>query len=359
MRFARPLLLLATLVPGCGAKTGLLIPDAEVPIDAPRDAGLDARCPDVPIELRRPEVETTFVIDGSGSMAFTWDGLPGGVGLPSRWEIVRDTFAEVLPPFDSQIAIGAKIFPDGPGCEVSSDLEIRPHLRASGELLDLFGRWTPEGGTPTADALRRTLIALPRDPEIVRVIVATLDGGPNCNEDTGVPPETCICTGPRRACLQPPPEGPRACLDAERTLEVTRQAYEERGIPVVVVGIDDPSRPELSAFLDEMAIAGGWARPEGSGRRFYIAREPEDLRVAFGEIVELISRCVFVAPAPPPEGAIVEVRIGGMPVPRDTRHVDGWDWTDRAAGALAFFGPTCDALRISDDVVTANLICAE
>jgi hypothetical protein len=353
---------------GCGAKTGLTIPDADSDMDAsvttdsaapdvgPDAPALDARCPDRPIVLERTDVETVFVMDGSGSMGLTWDGLPFGAGLPSRWMIVRDTLADVLPPFDRTLAIGAKLFPDGGECEVTGGLDIAPHTGAVPELLALFDRWVPEGGTPTAMALRATLDVPGEGP---RVIVATMDGGPNCNDDPGVPPEECVCTTARRACLAPPPDGPQACLDAERTLDVVRESYEAHGTPVVIVGIDDPTRPDLSDFLDEMALAGGWARPAGSERRFFNAREPEDLRAAFGEITELVSRCVFVVGTPPPDDAVVVVQVGGEEVPHDPAHVDGWDWTDRDRGALAFFGPACDTIRADDPPVTADVICAE
>ena len=356
---------------GCGAKTGLEVPDASSEPDAPiamdapmpdvpeiPDTGPDAPdvpCPDVPVPLSRTDVETVFVMDGSGSMGWTWDGLPSGAGLPSRWQIVRDTLAEVLPPFERRIAVGAKVFPDDGECLVTGGLDVMPRVGAVPEVLAMFDRWTPEGGTPTAMAIRHTL-DVPADGP--RVIVATLDGGPNCNPDPGVPADMCICTGPPRQCLAPPPSGPQNCLDAIATLDVVRESYEERGVPVVVVGIDDPSRPDLSDFLDEMAIAGGWPRPPGSERRFFNAREPEDLGTAFGEIAELVSRCVFDTATPPPEGATVAVYVDGEPVPQDTSHMNGWDWTDRDRGAIAFFGPLCDRLRTEDPDVTADILCS-
>jgi hypothetical protein len=270
--------------------------------------------------------------------------------------IVRDTLAMVLPPVDRQLSVGAKIFPDDGDCAVTSGLDVAPHVGATDDVLALFDRWRPEGGTPTAMALRRTLAVPSTGP---RVIVATMDGGPNCNDDPGVPPEECVCTGPRRSCLAPPPDGARQCLDAAATLDVARESYELHGTPVIVVGIDDPSRPDLSDFLDELALAGGWPRPAGADRRFFSAREPDDLRVAFGEITELVSRCVFVVATPPPADATVAVQVGGAPVARDTSHMNGWDWTDRDRGALAFFGPSCDALRTGGTTVTADIICAE
>jgi hypothetical protein len=220
----------------------------------------------------------------------------------------------------------------------------------------MFDRWQPEGGTPTAAAIRQTFLVEATGP---RVVVATVDGGPNCNDDPGVPADECVCTAPRRACLAPPPDGPRSCLDAAATLDVVRESYEVRGVPVIVVGIDDPSRPDLSDFLDEMAVAGGWPRPIGSARRFFNAQEPEDLAVAFGEIAGLVARCVFEVTVPPPADAVVVVRVNGESVTMDPDHGNGWDFASGERDAIAFFGPSCDAVRSGDAVVTADITCAE
>jgi len=369
------LMLALVLASGCGARTGLEIPEfsmdaglgrdtetrdvsdrSDVPVfldvpDVPDVAPDVTACPPMPVVLVRTDVETVFLIDGSGSMGTTWEGLPGGGGLPTRWEIVRDTLGSVLPPFDAQLAIGGKIFPDDGECRVDVGFDVPPHLGATSELLALFDRWIPEGGTPTAEALRRVLEIPSASP---RVVIATLDGGPNCNPDAGVPPDTCVCTSTRRACLR----DAGACLDAAGTLDVVRMAYDELDVPVVVVGIDDPTRPDLSDFLDDMAVAGGWPLPPG-GRRFYNAREPDDLRVAFAEIADIIARCVYIAPVPPPEDAAVEVRLDGVPIARDPSHMGGWDWSSRVAGALTLFGAECDAVRARDVEVTAEIVCRE
>ena len=131
-----------------------------------------------------------------------------------------------------QIMAGA----EGP---LADELERRPRL------------------TPTAEALRHTLEAIDPDDDRPTVIIATMDGGPNCNDDTGVPPDVCTCTGSRSQCLRPPPDGPQACLDDVRTLEIVRQAVEERRIPVLVVGIGRIGRrvARLSAAFGMEVIA--------------------------------------------------------------------------------------------------------
>lgn len=349
-----PLLLATLAAGGCGAKTGLLVPDGGVAADAAVDVDAGA-CPGIPVPLERRNVETVFLIDRSGSMELTWDGRPGGVGLPSRWDIVAGSLAVVLPPYDNQLLVGGKVFPFGLGCDVGGGLDVPPRRDNVPALLALFDRFVPEGGTPAAVALENVLADLGTVRDDPAVVVLAMDGGPNCNPMPGTPPDRCVCTGLPGSCVA----NASQCLDDLRMLDVLRTASDVRGVPVVVIGIDDPSRPELSDFLDEMAVAGGFPRPPGAERRFYNAREPEDLAIAFERIAEQISRCVLAVPRPPPAGATVSVTVDGEPLPRDPDRLDGWDWTDEARGAMGFFGPTCDALRAREVDIRAEVVCVD
>jgi hypothetical protein len=40
----------------------------------------------------------------------------------------------------------------------------------------------------------------------------------------------------------------------------------------------------------------------------------------------------------------VEVFADGTHVPRDTSHLDGWDYVDLTDTSIELYGPTCDAL---------------
>lgn len=343
-----------TLAVGCGAKTGLLVPDGGV--DAPPDAAVppDAgACPDQPVPLVRRNVQTVLMIDRSGSMGTTWDGRPGGIGLPTRWELARATAAAVLPAYEDRLLLGAKLFPSGLGCAIEGGLDVEPQPNGVDDILALFDTFVPEGGTPAATALELVLDDLDPDALDPTVVVLAMDGGPNCNPEVPADPETCVCTSTRAACVR----APSNCLDDPRMLDVLREGNEVRGVPSVVIGIDDPSRPDLTSYLDEMAVAGGLPRSPEEPLRFYSAREPEDLTAAFERIAEVISRCVLSVPVPPPADAVVRVTVNGEPLPRDPARADGWDWTDEARGAMGFFGRTCDLLQAGDPDIRAEVDC--
>lgn len=359
---------LLVVLSACGAKTGLEIPtydssiDAELP-DAGLDAGYDSAvpfdspCPAFGLRFSQTVADVIFLLDRSGSMSTTWEGLPFGAGLPSRWMIVRDTLADTIPRFDRQLRFGANLFPTGLECGVSPGIAVPARLGGASAVLGLFDTEFPEGGTPTADGLRATLDALGPRPERPQVIVLTTDGAPNCNPDTGVPPDVCVCTGSRRACLDPD-RGAEACLDDVRTVDVIRESFDERGVPVLVVGIDNPRRPDLGDALDRMAEAGGWPRV-GAARRFYSALDPDDLRVAFADITERIANCVLVADRPPPPGAETTITVDGIGIPQDPTHTEGWDWSDEDSGVLVLYGGSCDRLRMGEaDVRGLAIACA-
>ena len=111
------------------------------------------------------------------------------------------------------------------------------------------------------------------------------------------------------------------------------------GIPVFVVGIEDPSRPDLADVMDAMAVAGGRPR-EGTARRFYSVRTAVELEEALGAITSTISACGFVSPSVPTDDSTFSLAIDGTLVPRDPR--EGWAWTDREFGELELFGSWCE-----------------
>lgn len=375
----------ATASVGCGAKTGLRV------WDFPRDSSIDALdaadvvdvqdVPDVPeacvpgmFTLERRGAEVMFVIDRSNSMALTLDGMSlmnGGDDPRSRWRVLQSALRTALPPFQSALSMGAQFFPiasgDGAPLEVACTAvmgppEVAPQLNSATPIVSVFDATLPHGGTPTFDALRSTsdyLAARPnRGP--ARYIVLATDGGPNCN--TALDAMTCLCTS-RDAMNQPNCTGPGGsfpanCLDLERTLRVISQTLDLRAIPTYVIGIEDRSRPDLTAALDQMAIAGG--RPRMTEPRFYNVSSPDTLLGAFRTIQNNITRCAYVTPSRPDDPDGLTLLVDGVPLPRDPSRMNGWDWTDAAFGELTLFGPACDrAIANPNIVVTARVGCRD
>jgi hypothetical protein len=358
----------ALVMCGCGAKTGLLIPDADLPEDAGRDAGIDAgMCEPQTIPLVRRGAQLMFVIDRSNSMAETFDGDDMPRLGESRWELVGVALRDALSDADELFEIGAKFYPrwseaDPPdpvaACAVDEGIDLAPARSNVDSLLWVFSSTGPEGGTPTAMALSevRDFFSL-RPPTIPRFVILATDGGPNCNPDTGVHHSVCQCTGDPPDCTSDATWGPFNCIDDTRTVRVIRDLHDGMEIPVYVIGILDPTRPDLADVLDEMAIAGGRPRDEIGGRRFYDVRDPEGLRGAIDTITDSISRCVFSLGRVPLPSEVVSLSVDGVTIARDASRVDGWDFTTEDRAELTLFGSACARATSTDGDVVATIEC--
>jgi hypothetical protein len=184
-------------------------------------------------------------------------------------------------------------------------------------------------------------------------MVLATDGAPNCNPDTGLPPGVCVCTW--NAGCTDPLVGPYLCLDDDRTLRSIDAAV-ALGIPVYVVGIENPERPDLSDVLDRLAVAGGRPRMDPRERRFFNVRAPDDLARALGQITDTIGRCVFQVPDRL-AGADIVLEVDGRVVEHDPARVDGWDWTVPGGAELTLFGRSCERAARAGSIVAA-LPCA-
>lgn len=353
----------ALLLAGCGAKTGLFIPDASRNPDGGTDAGMDAgMCVPRPLALNRRGAEILFVVDRSNSMKDTLDGRDPLPGELARWDLLAQTLEEVLGDADPLLEIGAEFYPrvsvnaatPEEACSVDTGIDLTPGRGRTDDLLRFFTDTQPGGGTPTALALEEARGFFERRPDAdrPRFVVLATDGGPNCNPDTGVPHDACICTGVPEMCAVDPLFGPYNCLDDVRTLHVIRTLFDALDVPVYVIGMDDPTRPDLAAVLDRMAIAGGRPREDPGERRFYSIRRPDDLRGALTTITESISRCVFNI-SPPSDGELVEVHVAGMPVPRDVARAEGWDFT-ASRTEITLFGGACEQVAEGAEVTAVR-----
>jgi predicted small lipoprotein YifL len=354
-------------IAGCGAKTGLEIPEYHL------DAGLDARdtsvdapvLPDAPMCMPgrfplQPDVaEVMLVIDRSASMRLTITGEEDFPPSEWRWAILRDALAGSLGTLDSRVLVGAKFYPDPifmpapdaeTACRSSDTIDVLPGMGTAPTILSIFDDPEPLGGTPTALALASAAGGFSMTAERRFLVLAT-DGAPNCNGD--LPPATCVCTSPVPACTEDRP-GAFACLDDTRTLDVITRLRSVEEIPTYVIGIDGP---DFRDVLDQMAIAGGRPRTVPGERAFYSVRSPEQLRTALDEITGSISACGFLTPALPPTDATFSIEIDGALVPESA--TNGWTWANRVTGELELHGAACESVRLPGHRIEAIIDTCE
>ncbi len=365
----------------CGAKTGLDYPDIE-PIP---EAGMDT-FRDVPFVryeacvpgrygLVRRTAEVIFVIDRSGSMDAALEAEVGDGGRsPSRWNSLADALrVSIAGEVETRLSMGALVFPRVPVVERPSFEEscntnpllpedrVLPAFNNSSAILRIFQRTRPRGSTPTYSAIVRAGDILrdeaARDPDRsrARYIILATDGGPNCNEM--LDPANCVCAVEdplgRDVCRDNPGLARWFCLDRDRVVDHVGQLARE-GFYTYVVGLDNPSETAMIETLNAVAVAGQRPNPVGDFR-YYSIRRVDQLFATFRDIATTIARCAFVTPSRPDDPNNLRVEIGGLTVPRDRAHQNGWDWTNQDYGEITLYGAACT--RAVDRPVNALVGC--
>jgi hypothetical protein len=337
----------------CGSKTGLFGPEGQglLPDGALADSSdpVDGQVPCVPgeFDLELARAQLMFVLDRSGSMAFTLDGRREQPRSQWRWSILRNALEDTIASFDQQMQMGAKFFPEPMtleqasdpsfSCRTESGVGIAPKLNNSSAILDVFDTTEPLGGTPTAEAVRLAAQFVTGSRSVARTIVLATDGEPNCNG--ALDEDRCICTNQSGNCVG----NDRfrfSCLDDTRTIDTIRQVADVQKVPVYVIGIGNTFRPEYLKVLDEMAIAGG--RPRPTAPRYYSVQTSAEMTDAFTTIRDSIAKCTYLTPSSPLDPDAISVEIDGVTILRDPTRQNGWDWVDQSFGEMAFFGTACD-----------------
>lgn len=360
-------MLAACVLAACGSKTGLFgpdpadtltpqgLPEAGI-VDARADAQLDATVPCVPgrFDFQIATAQLMFVVDRSGSMDYTLDGQKDPAPGQSRWDLLRSGLAQTITGYDQQIAMGAKFFPSARvfpefACVVETEVDMEPNLGNASKIIGVFDRSAPHGGTPTADALRVAADHVSKIRGVARTLVLATDGAPNCNENVLGP---CTCTANDPDVCQ---FDRSQCLDDARTIETVRGIAEDEKVPVYVLGIGSLESAAFRKVLDDMAVAGGRAKPVTP--RYYSAQTPAELNAALSSIRDSVGSCTFLTPSAPTDPDAIVVELDGQPIPRDTTRTEGWDWVDQAYGTLALFGDACAKAQAAGGKVAGVVRC--
>jgi hypothetical protein len=357
-------------VASCGSRTGLFGPAgdgalADGGLPDGRATGPDGTVPCVPgrFDLELATAQIMFVIDRSGSMQFELGrDRPADPG-ERRWDILRTSLDETFAPFDGELTMGAKFFPEplterdvasaDRACRTETGVSVAPSRGNLESVLSVFDRTEPRGGTPTAEAVRLAAEFLVQSRTVARTLVLATDGAPNCNVNLDA--SSCVCTTPDVSCAGNPDRGRYSCLDDDRTVATIRDIAEGQNIPVFVIGIGSLGRPAFLEVLDQMAIAGG--RPRAESPRHYNVQTAGEMTSALATIRDSVSKCTYLTPSSPIDPDEISVEVDGAPIDRDSTRQNGWDWVDQAYGELAFFGAACERVRTGAARVTGVVTC--
>jgi len=290
----------------------------------------------------------------------------------SRMVVARDVIEKTVTEHAEEVWFGLIVYGVGGVCGVPEALvdpaaDSAPDVVAAyhGPLIE-----EPEGGTPTAAALREAYARLVDEEGKLRYddrenyVVLVTDGLMNCNEDhetTCVCPSEAGCAAADGSGLIPYGEtgevlDPRQCLDdAAAIAEVER--LREAGVRTFVIGLgEDFAGTDTLATrtLDRLAEAGGVPR-EGHHQKFYSAADEAELEAALSAIIEQIAApCVYELDGPVCDGRLVKIalRIDGERVETTCNPaLDGeadWFFVERDgrrdARIITFSPPLCQRL---------------
>jgi hypothetical protein len=317
-----------------------------------RDDGSFCDCIDVPLFADPPNMY--FVLDRSGSMQ-----------EEDKWSQVRVVVAEILRGLGPRANFGATVFPGfeqsacAPAKEVLPISPGDPPGSTDGPTTKKLLATTavaPNGGTPTAEALRAVLGSLQNVQGKTFVILAT-DGGPNCNTAASCGADQCMpnienvpgCAVGGPSCCEPPNGFRESCLDSAPTLSAVT-ALKAAGIPVYVIGL--PGATAYGTLLDQLAVSGGTALST-SPKYYKIASTSDNsalLKTLKQIAAKIVATCEFKLKEAPAQANQVNVYLDEIVLPKDP--VNGWS-IDGATVTL--LGQACTKV-LSGDVLDVRII---
>ncbi|MEA2701153.1 MAG: hypothetical protein QOI66_5424 [Myxococcales bacterium] len=267
--------------------------------------------------LQKVPPDLMIVQDKSGSMDQSADGMScgrGGCAAMGKWAQMTAAINQVVMQTETQIRWGLKYFPDAGNCGVGAMPAVPIAPMNAAAIGASIMTSNPNGGTPTRTAVAGAsmYMATLADPNPKFLLLAT-DGLPNCL-----------------------PGGGSSEDDSMGAIQAVTDSA-AMGIPVFVVGIGTVA--EAQTTLTAMAVAGGV--PQAMDPKYYPVSSTAELVNVLGTIGGMIGSCSFGLGSAPPDPTNIAVTSGGMKIPPDPTHMNGWDY---GTGKLSvqLYGKYCD-----------------
>lgn len=365
-------LVAATLVAGCGSKTGLEAPDVDAGIDAGIDAGPPPRpCVEVPIEVGEvvadldvpaslAVIDLMFLIDSTGSMRDEIEAVRSGL----RGRVVPSVRAAI-----PDAAFGLAIFGEFPVAPHGPPT-VRPYELRSPITLDVTRVESAFDGTPTWGNRD--------DPEAAiegLYQVVTGEGYGEPSTPGFIPPSFgCPSGGYGGACFRPdalpivmlvtdapmhngppgvPPIAPYTFEPAPHGYRETVDAVLAAGVLIVPLAARDPGRPSPDAHLRQLAADTRSLDRGGAPLFFDIGSRGDRIGEEIVEAVQFIASEVpldvdAIAQDRPGDSVDASVILRGVRAlraspPENVRRIEGASFFGVVPGTRLTFGLVLDA----------------
>jgi hypothetical protein len=209
---------------------------------------------------------------------------------------------------------GIVFFPNDGLCGAATTPDVPVGNNTQGQIMAALSSHSPGGATPTQAAVRAaTSYLMGLQDTNPKFIVLATDGEPNCGSG----------------------------LDDAAGAEQAITDAKNMGINTFVIGISADAMADTT--LNQMAVNGGEARMPGPPS-YYSVQNQTDFVNAIAAITGTVVSCTFRLQMPPPYPDRVTITGNGMIIPRDTTHMNGWDY---GAGnmSIIFYGQYCQQLQ--------------
>jgi hypothetical protein len=307
---------------GTGGSIGMPIIDAGQRTDASGMSNPDMNCAAVNQGATQLPPDILIIQDRSGSMDWSPDAsCMRNCGANSRWNQVTAALNQVVTSTDTTVNWGLKFFGSSTNsCNVTATPEVPIGPMNGAAIMAAIGRTTTGSPTPTRVGVNvaAAYMATLTDSNPKYLLLAT-DGLPTCDPN------------------QPTNMNGDDSLGAEQAVT---DAF-NMGFKTFVVGIGDTMG---ATTLNQMAMNGGMPQT-GAATSFYQVTDTASLVTALQTILGKVASCQFnigTAPNNMTSVDFIDVFGDGTPIPRDTTHTDGWDYTNDAHTAIQVYGPRCD-----------------
>lgn len=292
-----------------------------------------SKCGDVTMTGSKLPPDIILVQDKSGSMANddTDTSCRNGCGAMSKWSELTTVLTDVLKNTDMSVNWGLKFFasPGNSSCTVNPGADVPIAMTNSAAVLAALGAERPSSNTPTRKGINAAAAYLMTltDSNPKYILLAT-DGLPNCPDN---------CRTSTECGMVPNPDEVTATTQA-----ITMAA--SMGYRTFVVGIGNVA--DGVSALNAFANAGGVPQM-GAATSYYAATDSQALEQAFNTIVGVAASCNFAVPTPPPTStrSSINVQGDGKDIPKDTTHMNGWDYTDQNMTSIQVYGSYCDQVK--------------
>jgi hypothetical protein len=306
---------------GAGAGAAGASTDASTSTDAAVALSDAAACSPQTLERQAPDL--LLLLDRSASMNQQLNDMncppdagPGAAELPcvTKWGEVTKAINQVVAETETTLHWGLKYFPNTMLCGIDPGAAVGVGANNAAAIAASIAATTPLGSTPTRLAITSAgdYLNVLHDGNPKVVVLAT-DGLPNCMPGGSSP---AVFDG-------------AGAVAAIKTLA-------DSGIPVYVIGIGDVTSGVTT--LDQMATAGG--RPRPVEPLYYPVDSSLNLFDALHAIGAQSGVCSYALPGVPTRPSDVVISTGGVVIPHDAAHAEGWDY-DATMNSIQLYGSWC------------------